>query len=124
MHFEATAIDGVYIIHLHKIEDDRGFFARTFCSEEFSNEALADNFVQANICQTKYAGTFRGFHYQVKPHAENKLIRCVSGSIFDVAVDLRAESPTYLQSVGVALSAANTVSLYIPNYCAHGYLTL
>lgn len=104
--------------------DERGFFARTWCSREFPEHGLRANFDQASISFNEIAGTLRGMHYQVAPHGEVKLVRCTAGAIFDVVVDLRPDSPTYLQWQGEVLSAENRAALYIPEQCAHGFVTL
>jgi dTDP-4-dehydrorhamnose 3,5-epimerase len=104
--------------------DERGFFARTFCRLEFEERGLDPNIAQCNISLSRRTGTLRGLHLQLPPHAEAKLIRCARGSLWDVAVDLRPESPTYLRSVGIELSAENRRMLYVPEGCAHGFQTL
>ena len=124
MEFEPTAIDGVTLIHPRKIGDDRGHFMRAFCEQEFADAGLPTRFVQCNLAVSKLKGTMRGLHFQTGEHAEAKLMRCVQGAIFDVAVDIDPDSPTYLQWVGVELSAENGLALLISEKCAHGYLTL
>lgn len=119
-----TAIDGVAIIHLDPHRDDRGFFARTFCRDEFTDHGLLPMVAQCNISYNHVAGTLRGMHYQLPPATEAKLVRCISGAIVDQIVDLRPESPTYLQHVSVELTAANRRSLYVPPMFGHGYQTL
>jgi dTDP-4-dehydrorhamnose 3,5-epimerase len=122
--FVPTAVDGVVIVELEPIEDERGFFARAWCPDEFADAGIPTTWVQENIAYNVRRGTLRGLHFQSAPHAEVKLVRCTRGVVWDVAVDLRPESPTFRQSVGVELSAENHRSLYIPEGCAHGYLTL
>lgn len=124
MIFETTPIAGVAIIELDKRSDDRGFFARSFCREEFAEHGLDPMVEQCNISYNYKAGTVRGMHYQLPPATESKLIRCLHGSIVDVIVDLRADSPTYLQHVMVELSAENRRSFYVPPMFGHGYQTL
>lgn len=124
MQFTETKLKGAYIIDLELKNDERGFFARAFCKNEFGNLGLSTELVQCNISFNKDAGTLRGLHYQTPPHQETKVIRCTMGSIFDVIVDIRPDSPTYLEWVSVELSAQNRRLLYIPRDFAHGYLTL
>ena len=124
MIFTPTAIDGVHIVDIERREDDRGFFARFFCQEEFIAAGLEPTVRQGNLSFNDREGTLRGMHFQLSPHEETKLVRCTRGAIYDIAVDLRPDAPTYLQHVGVQLDEDNRRSLYVPRYCAHGYLTL
>jgi dTDP-4-dehydrorhamnose 3,5-epimerase len=124
MQFVATPIDGAYLVEPMPQGDDRGFFARVWCRDEFAAHGLNAAFVQCNDSLSRHRGTLRGLHYQVAPHAEVKLIRCVRGAVFDVLVDLRPSSPTYLRWYGIELTAANPTMLYVPEGCAHGYLAL
>ena len=124
MLFKETRLKGSYVIDLEKREDPRGFFARAWCKKEFEAKNLAADCVQANISYNKKAGTLRGMHYQLPPHEEVKLVRCVRGAIYDVIVDLRSGSPTYCGWVGVKLSAQNYKMLYVPKGFAHGYVAL
>lgn len=124
MKFTETAIPGAFIIEPERIEDDRGFFARTWCEREVKAHGLTDRWVQFSISFNKRSGTLRGLHYQAPPHEEAKLVRCTMGSIFDVIVDLRRHSPAFKQHVSVTLSAENRVMLYAPEGCAHGFQTL
>lgn len=124
MKFHPTRVEGVFEIELEHRRDERGFFARSFCQKEFAAQGLHTEFLQANMSFNHEAGTLRGMHWQDEPHAEVKVVRCTRGVIFDVAVDLRRDSPTYLKWHGVELSAENGRALYIPRGCAHGYLTL
>lgn len=124
MIFTATTLQGAYLVDIEKIEDNRGFFARSFCVEEFENHGLRGKFAQINVGFNDRKGTLRGMHYQVDPHAEVKVVRCTRGKVFDVIVDLRPESPTYKRWIGAELSAENHRMLYIPEGYAHGYLTL
>jgi dTDP-4-dehydrorhamnose 3,5-epimerase len=122
--FHPTRLSGAHIIELEPHRDDRGLFARTFCAREFRAHGLLDSFVQCNTSWNKCKGTLRGLHYQLPPSSEAKLVRCVAGSLWDVIVDLRRDSPTYLQHLAVELSAANRRALYIPELFAHGFQTL
>lgn len=124
MKFTPTAIEGVVIVEPQPHADERGFFARTFCAREFGAAGLSPVVAQANVSFNHRAGTLRGLHYQRPPAQEAKLVRCTRGSVFDVAVDLRPGSPTYLRHVGVVLDADARNALYVPEGCAHGYLTL
>lgn len=124
MKYTPTAVAGVLIVDLEPRTDDRGFFARTFDVAEFAEHGLDTTVVQANLSYNHRAGTLRGLHRQVPPHAEGKLVRCTAGAIVDVAVDVRPDSPTYGAHVMVELSAANRTALFIPPYVAHGYQTL
>ncbi len=124
MKFEKSKIEGSFIISQEPISDNRGFFARAFCAHEFKNAGIATKFVQSNVSYNHNAKTVRGLHFQHKPYEEDKLVSCLRGSIFDVIVDLRPKSSTYLQWFGVELTEKNGKSLYIPKGCAHGYQTL
>jgi dTDP-4-dehydrorhamnose 3,5-epimerase len=122
--FSPARVDGAFEIEGTNRADDRGHFARVWCARLFSGRGLAESFAQVNTGVSGKAGTLRGMHYQLAPHAEVKLARCVRGAVFDVAVDLRPASPTYRRWHGCELSAANGRMLYVPEGCAHGYLTL
>src|SRR5687768_15740784 len=124
MIFTETALPGAFIVDLEPRGDDRGFFARTFCRQEFEARGLKPLVAQANLSFNYRKGTVRGLHFQFPPAAETKLIRCTRGAILDVIVDLRPESPTYLRHVAVALTAENRRALYVPERCAHGYQVL
>jgi len=124
MRFTEADIAGAYLIDLERHGDERGFFARVFCEEEMAAHGLTATMVQINTSYSADAGTLRGLHYQAPPHEEAKLMRCVRGSIFDVVADLRPDSPTYLQWMGVRLTADNRRMVYVPEGCAHGFLTL
>jgi len=124
MRFVDTGLAGTYIIEVEPLTDERGFFARAFCAREFEEHGLAPVFVQCNISVNLANGTLRGMHYQIAPHAEDKLVRCTRGAIFDVMLDLRPESSTFKQWRGVNLSAENHTMVYIPKGFAHGFLTL
>ncbi len=124
MQFIATKIPGAFILEAERIPDERGFFARTWARDEFIANGLNPDLAQCNVSYNHRKGTVRGIHWQVPPHAEVKLVRCTQGAIYDVIVDIRPDSPTYRQSVGVELSAENRRALYIPEGCAHGFQTL
>jgi dTDP-4-dehydrorhamnose 3,5-epimerase len=124
MHLRPTQLPGVFLIEPERLSDERGFFARTWCREEFAHSGLPVEWVQSNVSFNAKRGTLRGLHYQTAPHGEIKLVRCTMGAIYDVVVDLRAGTPTFRQSLGVELSAENRLALYIPDGCAHGFQTL
>lgn len=124
MIFVETKLKGAFVIDIERREDERGFFARAWCQEEFEARGLKVSLVQANIAFSRKAGTLRGLHYQAKPHEEVKLVRCTRGAVYDVIVDLQPTSSTYLQWVGVELTADNRTMLYVPKGFAHGYQTL
>jgi dTDP-4-dehydrorhamnose 3,5-epimerase len=122
--FSETKLDGAFIIDLDLKEDNRGFFARAFCQQEFEEHGLEPVIAQANLAFNKRKGSVRGMHFQFPPAAETKLVRCTRGAILDVIVDLRPESPTYLDHVSVELTADNHRALYVPERFAHGYQVL
>ena len=124
MLFTETKLRGAWIIDLERLEDERGFFARSWCRREFEKHGLNPQLVQCNISFNSHKGTMRGMHYQVKPYEEAKLIRCTTGSIYDVIVDIRPHSPSYKQYLGIALTPENHKMLYVPEGFAHGFLTL
>jgi len=124
MRFAATTLEGACIVEPEPHEDNRGLFARTFCAREFRNHGLTSAFVQCNTSWNVRKGTVRGLHYQQSPSSEAKLVRCTAGALWDVIVDLRADSPTYLQHFGVELTSTNRRALYIPEMFAHGFQTL
>jgi dTDP-4-dehydrorhamnose 3,5-epimerase len=124
MRFHKTAIDGVVTIELNAAEDARGFFARTYCDEEFAQAGIAMQPRQMNVSHNVHALTLRGLHYQDEPHGESKLIQCIRGRVFDVVVDLRRTSPTYREWEGIELAPEARRSLFVPAGCAHGFLTL
>jgi len=124
MIYTATRLSGAYIIDLEKRGDERGFFARVFCEAEFGRHGLATRFVQVNDSLSAERGTLRGLHYQLPPRAETKLVRCIRGAFYDVILDLRPDSPTFGQSIGVELTADNRRMLYVPKGFAHGVITL
>ena len=124
MQFSPLPVQGAFLVDLEPHADERGFFARSFCSEEFAKLGLTSVFPQSNLSRNPRAGTLRGMHHAVAPSAESKLVRCVSGAIFDAIVDVRPDSPSYLQSFGAELSRDNGKALFIPAGVAHGFLTL
>jgi dTDP-4-dehydrorhamnose 3,5-epimerase len=124
MQFRETPLAGAWLIELDLRVDERGWFARTFDSEEFEARGLNPRVVQCNASFNPKRGTLRGMHYQAEPHGESKLVRCVRGTVYDVAVDLRGDSPTFCRWHGVELSAENHLALYIPAGMAHGFQTL
>ena len=124
MRFTETTLPGAFVVDVERHEDERGFFARSWCTQEFRDRGLNPCVVQCNISWNRIKGTLRGMHYQATPHAEVKLVRCTRGSVYDVIVDLRERSPTYLGHVGVELSADSHRALYIPDGFAHGFMTL
>ncbi len=124
MVFVETPLRGAYVIEIERQEDERGFFARSWCEREFAAKGLDHHLVQCNVSFNKRKGTLRGLHYQIPPHGEVKLVRCTKGALFDVIVDLRKQSSTFLQWFGVELTASNHKMLYIPKLFAHGFQTL
>lgn len=124
MIFAATPLDGAYLIDLEKIGDDRGFFARAFCDQEFKSHSLVSHFCQVNNSLSAKKGTLRGMHYQLAPKAETKLVRCIRGTLYDMVLDLRHDFPTFGRSFGAELSAENRRMMYVPKGFAHGFLTL
>lgn len=124
MIFTETKLPGAFLIELEEFHDERGFFARSFCMKEFEAHGLKNFTAQCNLSFNHRAGTLRGMHYQVPPAAETKLIRCTRGAIFDVIIDLRPDSPTYLRHFGVELTEENRRALYVPEMFAHGYQAL
>ena len=124
MKFTDTGLHGAFVIDLDRLEDERGFFARTFCAAEFAQHDLARTFAQCSVSFNRRAGTLRGLHFQAAPHEEEKLIRCTMGRVYDVVVDIRPRSPTYRRWFGVELSAQNRRMLYVPSGFAHGFQTL
>lgn len=124
MEFLKTKLPGVFEIHIEAKPDGRGFFARTWCQEEFQAQGLAGKLVQCSLSFNNRKGTLRGMHYQVPPHEETKLIRCTQGAIYDVVLDLRPKSPAFKDWVAVELTAEMRNMIYVPEGCAHGFLTL
>jgi dTDP-4-dehydrorhamnose 3,5-epimerase len=124
MRFIHTKLVGVFVIEMELRQDNRGFFARSWCSKEFEAQGLLPRIAQINVGFTSRKAGLRGLHFQTAPHAESKTVRCTRGSVFDVALDLRPDSPTHKQWLGCELTADNHRMLYIPEGCAHGYQTL
>jgi dTDP-4-dehydrorhamnose 3,5-epimerase len=124
MNFQETLLEGNYLIHLEKYEDERGFFARYFCEKEFFKKGLNTIWLQINNSMSKNVGTLRGLHLQKAPHAEVKLIRCLKGKVWDIVVDLRKESKTFGKWFGATLSDENRTMMYVPKGFAHGFVSL
>lgn len=124
MKFNKSPLEGAYTIDLEKRGDDRGFFARVFCENEFGAQGLETRFVQINNSSSAKRGTLRGMHFQLPPEGEVKVVRCIKGSLYDVIVDLRPDSPTFKQWFGAELSAENRRMMYVPRGFAHGFITL
>jgi len=124
MIFKPTKIPDVYLLEIEPIEDDRGFFARSWCKDEFISRGLSAELMQCGISFNKMSGTVRGMHFQETPYEEVKLVRCTKGAVYDVVLDLRKDSPTYTEHVGFRLSESNHKMVYIPAGLAHGYQTL
>jgi dTDP-4-dehydrorhamnose 3,5-epimerase len=124
MKFTSVPLGGAHLVELEPVADERGFFARSWCAEEFRSYGLNPGLAQCSLSFNKRKGTLRGMHYQAEPHAEVKLVRCTSGVIYDVILDLRPASPTYCKWFAIELTAANRKMLYIPEGIAHGFQTL
>ncbi|MEO7587387.1 MAG: dTDP-4-dehydrorhamnose 3,5-epimerase [Arachnia sp.] len=124
MKFEETKLAGAFIVDIERIGDNRGFFARAFCQKEFADHGLNPTIAQANLGFNATKGTVRGMHFQYPPAAETKLVRCTRGAVLDIIVDLRPESPTYLEHVEVELTADNYRAIYVPQRFGHGYQAL
>jgi dTDP-4-dehydrorhamnose 3,5-epimerase len=124
MQFQTTTLDGAWLIQLQPTRDSRGFFARTFCVEEFAAHGLETNYPQHSVSFSVHKGTLRGMHFQREPHSEVKLVRCITGAIWDVIIDIRPNSPTFCRWQGFELSDTNKRQLYIPKGFAHGFQTL
>ena len=124
MKFQTTRLQGAYVIEPERLDDERGFFARTYCDREFADRGITFKCVQSNISYNERMGTLRGMHYQLKPHAEAKLVRCTMGAIYDVIVDLRPGSPTYAQWTAAELTARNRKMVFVPEGFAHGFQSL
>ena len=124
MIFESLALAKAFLVQPARLEDDRGFFGRTWCAREFADRGLDPSLSQCSISFNKARATLRGLHYQAPPHTEAKLVRCTRGAIFDVIVDLRPASSTYLRHCAVTLTEDNRDAIYVPQGCAHGFLTL
>lgn len=124
MKFQNSTLHGAYTITLDKAVDERGFFARTYCQDEFRDHGLTPTFVQCNLSYNIKRGTLRGMHYQISPYEEAKLVLCVQGAIYDVIIDLRPTSPTFLEHAAAILTADDHNMIYVPIGFAHGFLTL
>lgn len=124
MLFKEAKLKGAFIVELEPIEDERGFFARSFCKKEFEKWGLNPNIAQCNVSYNKKKGTLRGMHYQVAPHEETRMVSCTSGTIYDVIIDLRPDSPTYCKWMAVELNANDHKMFYIPEGFAHGFQTI
>ena len=124
MIFKETPLAGAYVIELEKREDERGFFARAFCENEFRAHGLSADVVQVNNSLSRRKGTVRGMHYQLAPKAETKVVRCLRGALFDIILDIRKGSPTFGKSFGAEISADNRKAMYVPKGFAHGFITL
>jgi dTDP-4-dehydrorhamnose 3,5-epimerase len=124
MKFQELSLPGAYVLELDPVEDERGFFARAFCEQELAERGIGFRIVQCNVSYNRRKGTLRGLHYQTTPHEEAKLVRCFSGSVYDVIVDLRKSSPTYRGWAGVELTSRNRRMIYVPPGFGHGLQTL
>jgi dTDP-4-dehydrorhamnose 3,5-epimerase len=124
MRFEETAVHGAFLVTLERIEDERGFFARTWCAEQFAARGLNHRLAQSSVSHNARRATLRGMHYQAAPHEEAKLVRCTSGAVYDVIVDARPDSPSVGAHVGVELACGADTMLYVPEGVAHGFITL
>ncbi len=124
MIFSETPIKGAFVIELERLEDERGFFARSFCQHEFENHGLNPLITQCNVSYNKKKGTLRGMHFQTEPYGEDKVVMCTQGAVYDIIVDLRSDSDTFKKWIAVELTAENRKMLYIPKSLAHGFLTL
>lgn len=124
MKFHSTPVKDAYLVELEKRGDERGFFARLFCAKEFEEHGITQNFVQANNSLSADKGTLRGMHYQLGEAAETKVVRCIRGSLYDVVLDIRPDSPTFGKWYGHELTAENRLMMVVPEGCAHGFLTL
>lgn len=124
MIFTETELKGAFILDVKKLEDERGFFGRSYCQKEFDDHGMTSRVVQANVSYNKSKGTLRGMHYQMSPYEETKLVRCVRGAIYDVIIDLRKDSPTYTKWIGVELKEDSYRMLFVPEGFAHGFITL
>jgi dTDP-4-dehydrorhamnose 3,5-epimerase len=122
--FVETLLPGAYVLELERLEDERGFFARTWCAEELAAHGLDAQIAQCSLSSNRRRGTLRGMHYQAVPHQEAKIVRCIRGAIYDVIVDLRRDSPTWRRWISVELAADNRRALYVPKDFAHGFQTL
>ena len=124
MKFQELALSGAFVLDPERLEDERGFFARTWCREEFAARGLVGTIAQCSLSFNRRKGTLRGMHYQAAPHEETKIVRCTMGAVYDVIVDLRPDSPTRKKWVGLELTAENRRMLYVPEGFAHGFQTI
>ncbi|OGN04119.1 MAG: dTDP-4-dehydrorhamnose 3,5-epimerase [Candidatus Yanofskybacteria bacterium RIFCSPHIGHO2_01_FULL_44_17] len=124
MRFYEQKIKGVFLIEPQPFADERGMFRRHFCNKEFTDHGVVANVAQSNVSENKFKHTLRGFHYQLAPHGEGKTLSCLRGAIYDVVVDLRSDSPTYLEWVAIELNEDNRKSIHVPPGCANSFLTL
>lgn len=124
MIFQETKLTGVFEIQIEAKADERGFFARTWCQQEFESHGLNSQLAQCSVSFNTRKGTLRGMHYQAAPFPETKVVRCTRGSLYDVVLDLREQSPTFKQWIGVTLDAEKRNMVYVPEGCAHGFITL
>ncbi len=124
MIFKETILKGAFLVEIKKLEDDRGFFGRAWCKQEFEENGLNGNIRQINTSYTHKKGTIRGMHYQIDPFQETKFMRCTKGRIYDVIIDLRSDSPTFMKWIGHELSEKNCRMVYVPGNFAHGFVTL
>lgn len=124
MKFTPTSLKGAYLVDIEKLNDERGFFARVFCQNDFAERGLSTNFIQVNNSLSLKKSTLRGLHYQLAPMQEEKLVRCIRGTCYDLILDLRPDSETFGQSFGAHLSEDNRTMMYVPKGFAHGFLTL
>jgi dTDP-4-dehydrorhamnose 3,5-epimerase len=124
MKYQATDVEGAFVVSLEPRGDERGFFARVLCGAEFAKHGLDGNVSQVNTSASAKAGTLRGLHYQTAPHGEAKLVKCIRGAVFDVVLDLRESSPSFGHWAGATLTPENRLMMFAPKGCAHGYLTL
>jgi dTDP-4-dehydrorhamnose 3,5-epimerase len=124
MIFVETELQGAFVVKLEKFEDERGFFARSWCRREFESQGLNPNLLQCNISFNRKKGTLRGMHYQAPPNEEAKLVRCTMGAIYDVIIDLRPDSSTFKQWISLEMTSENKKMIYIPEHFAHGFITL
>jgi dTDP-4-dehydrorhamnose 3,5-epimerase len=124
MIFTETPLSGAYLVDMERLTDERGFFARSYCADEFAAKRSAPELRQCSVSYNAREGTLRGLHYQDTPHEEHKLVRCTAGAVFDVIVDIRPGSPTYRRWFGVELTMDNRRSLFIPPGFAHGFVSL
>ena len=124
MTLQETKLTGAFVIDVDLKTDERGFFARTWCQKEFAARGLNTNVAQCSLSFNRRRGTLRGMHYQAAPHEETKVVRCSKGAIYDVVLDLRPQSPSFKKWIGIMLTAENRKAVYVPEGCAHGFLTL